>query len=73
MRTWYDRLPIGRKREVWAYLFLALPLVFYVVIRFYPTFDSFRISLTDWNLVRQPNFVGLRTTGGSSPIRSSGR
>ncbi len=59
MRAWYDSLPISRKHEVWAYVFLGLPIAFYAVIRFYPTFDSFWISLTDWNLVRQPNFIGL--------------
>ncbi|HZW47087.1 MAG TPA: sugar ABC transporter permease [Microvirga sp.] len=59
MRAWYDSLTIGRKHEVWAYVFLAVPILFYAIIRFYPTFESFWISFTDWNLVRQPNFIGL--------------
>jgi len=47
MRAFYDTLPIGKKRAMWAWGFLAVPVVFYVVIRFYPTFESFLISLTD--------------------------
>jgi multiple sugar transport system permease protein len=59
MHNWYERLTIGRKQEIWAYAFLALPIVFYAVIRFYPTFEAFSLSFTDWNLVREPRFVGL--------------
>jgi multiple sugar transport system permease protein len=59
MRAWYDRLTIGQKQEVWAYLFLALPILFYAVIRFYPTIEAFYLSFTDWNLVRDPRFIGL--------------
>lgn len=59
MRGFYDTLPIGKKRAMWAWAFLALPVVFYVVIRFYPTIDAFLISLTDWNLLRDRQFVGI--------------
>ena len=55
----YDRLTIERKLAVWAWLFLSLPVVFYVVIRFYPTVDAFFISFTDWNIIGERNFVGL--------------
>ena len=59
MRAYYETLPIGKKRAMWAWGFLAVPIVFYVVIRFYPTFESFLISLTDWNLVGERNFIGF--------------
>ena len=59
MRAFYENLPIGKKRAMWAWGFLAVPIVFYVVIRFYPTFESFLISLTDWNLVGERNFIGI--------------
>lgn len=59
MRAFYDTLPIGKKRAMWAWGFLAVPIIFYVTIRFYPTFDSFLISLTDWNLVGERNFIGI--------------
>ena len=56
---WYDRLSIAGKLAAWAWLFLAVPVVFYGGIRFYPTFHAFYLSLTDWNIVSEPAFVGL--------------
>lgn len=57
-RFW-DRLNISTKRVIWAWTFLALPIIFYSVIRFYPTFQAFWLSLTDWDLLTPPNFVGF--------------
>jgi multiple sugar transport system permease protein len=57
-RVW-DRLTLRQKQVVWAWTFLAVPIVFYVVIRFWPTFDAFWLSFTDWNLLRPAAFVGL--------------
>lgn len=59
MLAWYDRLPIGKKQAVWAWLFLAVPVIFYVVIRFYPTLYAFYISFTDWNIIGEKRFIGL--------------
>ena len=53
-----DRLTLGQKQAVWAWIFLALPVVFYVGIRFYPTAEAFLMSLTDWNIVGRAKFVG---------------
>jgi multiple sugar transport system permease protein len=58
-RVW-DRLTLHQKQVVWAWIFLAIPIVFYAVIRFWPTLDAFRLSFTDWNLLRPPAFIGLR-------------
>lgn len=57
-RIW-DRLTIGQKRVAWAWLFLAIPIVFFVVIRFYPTFWAFYLSFTNWDLLRPARFIGL--------------
>ena len=57
-RLW-DRFSIRTKRVIWAWGFLALPIVFYVGIRFYPTFQAFWLSLTDWDLLRPAKFIGL--------------
>jgi multiple sugar transport system permease protein len=54
-----DRLSLGARRTLTAWGFLAVPLVFYVGIRFYPTADAFLMSLTDWNIVGERRFVGL--------------
>ncbi|OSQ42992.1 ABC transporter permease [Thalassospira sp. MCCC 1A01428] len=47
------------KRVLWAWGFLALPIIFYSWIRFYPTLDAFWLSFTDWDLLSEPNFIGL--------------
>ena len=58
VRLW-DRLSIGTKRVIWAWTFLALPILFYAGIRFYPTFQAFWLSLTNWDLLRPAQFIGL--------------
>ena len=55
----WDRCSIRTKRVIWAWGFLALPIVFYVTIRFYPTVQAFWLSLTDWDLLRPATFIGL--------------
>jgi multiple sugar transport system permease protein len=52
-------LRLSTKRILWAWAFLAVPTVFYVVIRFAPTFEAFGISFTDWNLLKPASFVGF--------------
>ncbi len=54
----YSRLSIERKRTVWAWGFLAIPVVFYVVIRFYPTADAFLLSFQNWNLLGDRSWAG---------------
>ncbi len=58
-RIWH-RLTIHQKQVVWAWLFLAVPIVFYVVIRFWPTANAMWLSFTNWNLLRPAKLVGLR-------------
>ncbi len=53
-----DRLSLGARRSFCAWVFLALPIAFYVGVRFYPTADAFLMSLTDWNIVGERRFVG---------------
>jgi multiple sugar transport system permease protein len=55
----WGRLTLHQKQVVWAWTFLAIPIVFYVVIRFWPTLEAFWLSFTNWNLLRQPAFVGF--------------
>ena len=57
-RFW-DGLNLSTKRVIWAWTFLALPVIFYAGIRFYPTFQAFWLSLTNWDLLRPAKFVGL--------------
>jgi len=36
-----------------------VPILFYGLIRFYPTVEGFIISTTNWNLMNSPSYVGL--------------
>ena len=51
---------LAKKKIVWAYIFLAIPIVFFAYIRIYPTVFAFQMSLHDYNplAVEQP-FVGF--------------
>lgn len=57
-RAW-DRLSLRHKRVIWAWAFLALPIVFYGMIRFWPTLEALALSFTNWNLLRPASFVGF--------------
>jgi multiple sugar transport system permease protein len=57
-RAAFDLTLSGRK-VVWAWGFLALPILFYCWIRFYPTLSAFWMSFTDWDLLRPANFIGF--------------
>jgi multiple sugar transport system permease protein len=53
------RLSLRSRRTLTAWTFLAVPIAFFVTIRFYPTADALLTSLTDWNIVGPRRFVGL--------------
>lgn len=53
-------MTLAGKRVITAYLFLALPLVFFIGVRFLPMIYSLAMSATDWGLlVKQVKFLGL--------------
>src|SRR4030095_5287617 len=52
-------LSLRQKQVVWAWAFLAVPILLYGLIRFYPTAEAFYLSTTNWNLLSKPAFVGL--------------
>jgi multiple sugar transport system permease protein len=56
---WYRSRTVGQKQAVWAWIFLALPLFFFVAIRLFPTGYTAYVSLTDWNLLRPKVFIGV--------------
>jgi len=55
----YGGLPLASKRVVWAWGFLAIPIVFYTVVRFYPTANATLISFQEWNLLGSRTWTGL--------------
>ncbi|HPD38846.1 MAG TPA: sugar ABC transporter permease [Mesotoga infera] len=53
-------MKISQKRIITAYLFLAIPLIFYIVVRFYPMIYAFWLSFTNWKLISpKKDFVGF--------------
>ncbi|MBU0928207.1 MAG: sugar ABC transporter permease [Spirochaetes bacterium] len=53
-------MTLAKKRAMTAYLFLAVPLVFFIGVRFGPMLYAMLRSLTDWSLLRKTNqFIGL--------------
>jgi len=54
-----QELTIGQKRAIWAWGFLALPVVFYATVRFYPTVEALRASFTSWNFVGRMEYIGV--------------
>jgi len=55
----WGKLSIATKQIVWAWAFLSLPLLFFTVVRFYPTLEAFYLSVTDWDLLSEARFIGL--------------
>ncbi len=60
----YRNLSIAQKQVAWAWAFLAVPIVFYVTVRFYPTGNAILLSFQDWNL------LGARTWAGFENYRT---
>ncbi len=46
------KLSLRQRQVLWAYAFLSVSLIFYVVIRWYPTLLAFNISFRDWNIFK---------------------
>ncbi len=54
------RLTLERRKWIWAYLFLAIPLVFFLWIRIGPTLFAFWMSLHEWDpIALERPFIGL--------------
>lgn len=60
MKQLYDRLTFQQKKAYWAWIFLAVPIAFFCIVRFYPTLNAMAISFTNWNLLSPMEFVGLK-------------
>ena len=53
-------MTLAKKKIFWAYVFLAIPIVFFATIRIYPTLFAFQMSLHDYNpLAEEQPFVGI--------------
>ncbi|MFN3266325.1 MAG: carbohydrate ABC transporter permease [Deinococcales bacterium] len=53
-------LNLAQRQAIWAYVFLLVPLFFFLLVRIYPAFESLRLSLLDFRSPLAPApFVGL--------------
>jgi len=53
-------MTLAKRRWLWAYAFLALPLLFFLTIRLWPTVQAFKLSLYDYDpLDTEHKFRGL--------------
>ena len=48
------------RHQAWGYVFLAPMFVLLVVFKFIPMLQAFYLSLTSYDLLSPPRFVGLR-------------
>lgn len=61
MALFSRRLTLSQRRQMWAYVFLLVPLLFFIAIRFAPTLFAMSVSLFRWDIL-SPNkpWVGLQ-------------
>ena len=58
-------MTLAAKRSITAYGFLAIPLVFFICVRFGPMLYMLAMSFTDWGLLRKTlKFIGLENYRG---------
>ena len=56
----FNKLSLRRRRQLWAYVFILIPLFFFLFIRIGPTLFSFNVSVREWNILSpEKPFVGL--------------
>ena len=54
------RLTLAQRQALWAYLFIGLPLAFYLLVRIYPALSSLSMSLRDYSPLKPVKpFIGL--------------
>ncbi len=64
-----QELPVTRKKQsfrtnkireaLWGYLFITPNFLIVLVFTIFPVFFSLYMSMTDWNILSQPNFIGM--------------
>ena len=56
----FNKQSLRRRRQLWAYVFILIPLFFFLFIRIGPTLFSFNVSVREWNILSpEKPFVGL--------------
>lgn len=56
----FNKLSLRRRRQLWAYAFMLIPLFFFLAIRIGPTLFALNVSVREWNILSpEKPFVGL--------------
>jgi len=51
--------PGGRRRPLFGYLYVAPVIIWFLVFNLFPIVIGLGLSVTDWNILAPPNFIGL--------------
>lgn len=55
-----SKIPGYKKKEImWAYLFVAAPVIGFLLFGLIPTIWSIGLSFTEWDLINKPTFAGV--------------
>jgi multiple sugar transport system permease protein len=64
-----QNVPVVRKKSsfrknkireaLWGYLFITPNFIVVLIFTIFPVFFSFYMSMTDWNILGNPNFIGM--------------
>lgn len=59
-KTSFSSIPTFRKKEILlAYLFVASPIIGFILFGFIPTVWSIGLSFTEWDLLSPPKYIGV--------------
>lgn len=54
------RLTLARRKKLWAYVFVALPLIYFLIVNFSAMFNSFLFSFQDYvTISTEKSWIGL--------------
>lgn len=45
------KLSVKGREAMWAYIFIAIPILFFILVRILPTFYAFNVSMHEWDLL----------------------
>ena len=60
LSRFWSSLTIDQKHAFTAWIFLLIPILFYIIIRFYPTFEAFYVSTLKWNILGSKKYIGFK-------------
>lgn len=53
-------MSIYRRRNLWGLAFVIPAVIFFLIFAYYPMVSAARLSLTDYNLLSAPEYIGFR-------------